>query len=437
MTPSHTHDVVVVGASVAGCATATFFARAGARVALVERSPDPDAYKVACSHFLLASALPVLDRLGVKEAMLAAGAVPNDIHIHTRWGWLRPPLEHPGARKGLNLRRSVLDPLLRRTAAAEANVELLLGHTLDQLRRSDGRVDGIVARTKDGERVELRAPLVVGADGRGSPTAEQAELPADIKPHGRFNFFVHFRDVELENGTTSQMWLQEPDVAYLFPNDDGVTVACVMPVLERLPEFRDDMQGAFLRTFDGLPEAPDLRAARKISPVMGKIAMPNVARRVADPGVALVGDAAMASDPLWGPGCSFALQSAELLVQAAAPVLDHPRRLDRALRRYRRAHRRRFGGHHFLMADFSTGRPFNALDRLLLHSAVVDGRCADHFAAYGGRTIGVTRTLSPVALARAAWAVSRSKHRGAKAVATDATAERGASERTAEVPSHP
>ena len=36
------HDVVVVGASLAGCTTAIFLAREGARVALVERRPDPD-----------------------------------------------------------------------------------------------------------------------------------------------------------------------------------------------------------------------------------------------------------------------------------------------------------------------------------------------------------------------------------------------------------
>jgi 2-polyprenyl-6-methoxyphenol hydroxylase-like FAD-dependent oxidoreductase len=79
MAPSHTYDVVVVGASVAGCATATFFARAGARVALVERSPEPAAYKVACTHFLFAGAMPVLDRLGVTDAMRAAGAVPISV----------------------------------------------------------------------------------------------------------------------------------------------------------------------------------------------------------------------------------------------------------------------------------------------------------------------------------------------------------------------
>src|SRR4051794_35031658 len=118
MTPSHTHDVVVVGASVAGSATATLFARAGARVALVERNPDPDAYKVACTHFLLASARPVLDRLGVTGAMHDAGALPNPIDIHTRWGWVRPPAGAPASTHGYNLRRSVLDPLLRSAATA-------------------------------------------------------------------------------------------------------------------------------------------------------------------------------------------------------------------------------------------------------------------------------------------------------------------------------
>jgi menaquinone-9 beta-reductase len=404
MTPSHTHDVVVVGASIAGSATATLFARAGARVALVERSPDPQAYKVACTHFLLASAVPVLDRLGVTEPMLAAGAVENHTRIHTRWGWLQPV---DGAPHGYNLRRSVLDPLLRRTAAAEPGVDLLLGHTVEELRHREGRVDGAVARTAAGRRVELRAPLVVGADGRGSKVADLAELPKRIKPHGRFLFFAHFRDLELASGRASQMWIGEPDMAYAFPNDDGVTVLCVMPALARLPEFRADMRRSFRRAFEGLPDGPDLASARQVSPIMGKIALPNVTRRASVPGLALAGDAAMASDPLWAPGCAFALQAAAMLVDHAAPALGDARRLDRALGRYRRAHRRRLGAHHHLIADFSTGRPYNAIERLMFHAAVVDERSAQHFAAFAGRTIGVTEFLAPRALVRAGRAVAR------------------------------
>jgi 2-polyprenyl-6-methoxyphenol hydroxylase-like FAD-dependent oxidoreductase len=43
-------DVAVVGGSVAGCATAQLFAERGASVALVERRPDPAAYKITCTH---------------------------------------------------------------------------------------------------------------------------------------------------------------------------------------------------------------------------------------------------------------------------------------------------------------------------------------------------------------------------------------------------
>jgi choline dehydrogenase-like flavoprotein len=46
-------DAVVVGASVAGCTAARLFAQRGARVALVERRPDLDAYKTVCTHYSL------------------------------------------------------------------------------------------------------------------------------------------------------------------------------------------------------------------------------------------------------------------------------------------------------------------------------------------------------------------------------------------------
>src|SRR6185312_10204160 len=57
----HDYDAVIVGASLAGCASALFLARAGARVALVEQRSDPAAYKKICSHYVQASAVPTLE----------------------------------------------------------------------------------------------------------------------------------------------------------------------------------------------------------------------------------------------------------------------------------------------------------------------------------------------------------------------------------------
>ena len=56
-------EAVVVGASVAGCTAARLFAQRGARVALVERRPDVDAYKTVCTHYIQPSATPTIEKL--------------------------------------------------------------------------------------------------------------------------------------------------------------------------------------------------------------------------------------------------------------------------------------------------------------------------------------------------------------------------------------
>jgi 2-polyprenyl-6-methoxyphenol hydroxylase-like FAD-dependent oxidoreductase len=57
---SHDYDAVIVGASLAGATTAILLGRAGASVALVEKQPDPQAFKRICSHFIQASGVPTI-----------------------------------------------------------------------------------------------------------------------------------------------------------------------------------------------------------------------------------------------------------------------------------------------------------------------------------------------------------------------------------------
>src|SRR3954471_8506155 len=88
---SRDYDAVVVGASLAGCSTAMLLARRGARVALVERSPDPEAFKRVCGHFIQSSAVPTLERLGLLDRMEEAGAARSRIRLWTRWGLMETP----------------------------------------------------------------------------------------------------------------------------------------------------------------------------------------------------------------------------------------------------------------------------------------------------------------------------------------------------------
>src|SRR6188768_4489186 len=88
---SPAYDAVIVGASLAGCATAIGLGRAGLKVAVVEKQPDPAAYKRTCSHFIQASGVPAIERLDLLGPIEDAGATRPRVHSWTRWGWITPP----------------------------------------------------------------------------------------------------------------------------------------------------------------------------------------------------------------------------------------------------------------------------------------------------------------------------------------------------------
>src|SRR5580658_1070586 len=392
-------DVAIVGASIAGCAAAILFARAGARVALIERNENLDAYKKICTHFIQPCATPTIERLGLASLIEASGGIRNGADFWTRWGWIR---QSPDERYGYNIRRSTLDPMLRKLAIDTPGVDFLPGHSAQSLVTDGDRACGVRTESTAAGQQTVTARLVVAADGRHSRVAELAKLPTKAKPHGRFLYFAYFRNLRLSSGTRSQMWFLDPDIAYAFPNDDGVTLVCVMAGRDKVPAWKSDLEGNLVRYFEKVPDAPKLADATRISPVMGMAEMPNITRQVTAPGLALIGDAALASDPLWGVGCGWAFQSAEWLVDSVADAFGDAPALDRGLARYRKRHHRQLAGHEFLIADFATGRSFNLIERLMFSAAARNPVCADHLRAFGGRHLSVKGFLAPSALIRAA-----------------------------------
>jgi 2-polyprenyl-6-methoxyphenol hydroxylase-like FAD-dependent oxidoreductase len=395
-------DVAIVGASIAGCTTATLLGRQGARVALVESHSDPTAFKRVCTHAIQASAGPTLGRLGVLDTVARVG-MRSEFHAWSRYGWIAPTrayterLESTG-HYALNLRRETFDPMLRRLAAGTDGVELMLGHTATGLRRQRGRIAGLSVRDRDGGELELRAKLVVGADGRGSGVAALAGLRTKVRVNNRFVYFGYYRDTPLVSGSSSQVWFTDPDMAYAFPTDSGLTLLACLPHKRRLAEFRRDPEAAMARTFAPLPDAPRLDPAKRESKLIGKLDMPNERRAPAAAGVALVGDAALAADPLWGVGCGWALQSGEWLAEAAGPALGDAGELDRALEGYARRHRRALAGHDRVCSAFSRARRLNPLERLFFRAAARDDEVAGRVALFSERWLRPLQVWTPRAL---------------------------------------
>ena len=404
MSASEHFDVAVVGASIGGCTAARLYAQAGARVALVERRPEMDAHKTVCTHFIQPSATPTIERLGLAGPIEEHGGQRNSIDLWTpHSGWIR---HRRDTLHGYNVTRRVLDPLLRRMTADTPGVELMTGWTATEL-VMNGRPSGVVAEDVRHTRRELRARLVVAADGRDTRLARMANVPGRVRPHNRFFYWAYWRGLETDGGH-SRFWFMEPDCAYTFPNEDGLCLVLAAPHRDRLPEFRADLEGAYLRYVAALPDGPDLGAATRESKILGKLDVPNVSRPAARPGIAFVGDAAMASDPLWGVGCGWAFQSAEWLVDETTDALlgGSDADLDAALESYRRVHRRRLAPHHFVISDLASGRRANPIEKAMYRAAVDDDDVFHAFERIGARwespaTLFAPRTMMRLALSRA------------------------------------
>jgi 2-polyprenyl-6-methoxyphenol hydroxylase-like FAD-dependent oxidoreductase len=393
-----TYDVAIVGASIAGCTAARLFALRRARVALIEARPAMDAYKTVCSHFIQSSATPTIEKLGLAPLLETRGAVHNSADLWTRdGGWI---VADGGAPYGYSVTRRTLDPILRKLAADTPGVELLAGWTAIGL-LGDGRPVGVVVENRRHEHRTLNARLVVAADGRDSKLARWARVPGRVKPHGRFFYWGYWSGVRPAT-KRSKVWLLDPDCAYTFPMEDDLTVVLVAPHRERLPEFRADIQGEFRRMVDALPDGPDLDTATQKSKLLGKLELPNVFRPAARPGIAFVGDAALAADPLWGVGCGWAFQSADWLVVETADALAGGGDLDAALKRYKRVHRRRLLPHYLMISEIASGRPINPIERRLYSVAARDPIVQRAFEEVGSRRRSPARMLDPRVLARLA-----------------------------------
>lgn len=390
------YDVVIVGASIAGCTTATLLGRRGLRVALVERRPNPQAFKRVCGHFIQSSAVPMLERHGLLAPIERAGAVRSRTRAWTRWGWVEPPA-HSTLPASLNLRREKLDPLLRSIAAETPGVTMLLGATVDRLLLDEERIVGVETRDVHGDRQRLSAPLVVGADGRESPVAALAGLTSRVRPHGRFVYAGYFEGPPPGGAPHGSVWFLDPQWAAAFPTDAGLTLYTCMLTEERRPDFRRDPAQALRAFLADLPDPPPIAASRMVGPVTGKLQMPNVRRGPVGPGIALVGDAAVTSDPVAGVGCGWAFQAAEWLADATAPALHGSEPLATGLRRYRQRLRRELHAHDNMITGYATGRPMHPIERQVFSTAARDRRLAPAFEALATRTTDPRRVLPALA----------------------------------------
>ena len=343
-------DVLVVGGGPAGSSIAHALATRGIDVMVVDRARFPR--PKPCAEYLSPQASRILARMGALDEVERSGAAAlAGIRVYAPNGaviagdFVAKHGYHGFRDRGLSVRREILDAILVERARA-AGARILEGAKVtDLLRDPSGRVRG-VRMTADAAPREVRARVVVGADGLGSVVARRLKLTRRLRWPRRIALVTHYRGVA-DVGEHGEMHVAPDGYVGIADVGGGVTtVAAVFPV-SRSREISAN-RTEFLRRwlFDQRRLALRFASAERVTPVVATGPFASYARRAWYPGAALVGDAADFFDPFTGEGIYSALRGGELLADHVSDMLaaPSPALADAALREYDRARRREFGG---------------------------------------------------------------------------------------------
>jgi menaquinone-9 beta-reductase len=324
-----TYDAVIVGGRCAGAALATYLARAGASVIVLEADPlGTD--QVISTHTIHPAGVDILDELGVGSAVLAESPPARVIRFQVDEAYA--DIEPPEGRVECCPRRYRLDRLLQE-AAVEAGAEVHGRTRVKGLLWEGERVVGVRARQADRE-VEFRGTVTVGADGRRSTVARlvgaeeylgydapRAMYWAYWDPPSAWDGPAYPYDVLLRFSGT--------DRRVIFTTDKGQLLIATLPLVDVALQWRSDAKSRYL---DDLCLDSDIKLlateGRMVSKVLGTVRERYFFRRSAGPGWALAGDAGHHKDPILGWGISEALVQAKELSETIQDGRDN------ALERY-------------------------------------------------------------------------------------------------------
>jgi 2-polyprenyl-6-methoxyphenol hydroxylase-like FAD-dependent oxidoreductase len=346
-------DVIVVGARCAGASLATLLAHREVHVALVEQVAFPR--DTLSTHVYETDGIEFLDRLGVLGRLLDTGApFINRVDVraedfHVAIGWPRRSGDRGGV---MSVRRFLLDPILV-DAAQEAGADVRMSTKVVGLVREGGRVVGVRVSER-GRESELRARLIVGADGRNSTVAGLAgSRKYNVTRNRRAFYWSFFENADFGAEPTFVFHRWSDRAVLACPADSDLYQVLVSPDLPELASFRSNLEEHYMDYARSCaPVADAIAGARRVGQMFGIVRWPGFFREASGPGWVLVGDAGHFKDPTPGRGIADAFRQVDALAPAIAAGLDGSRGgIDQAMSQWGRWRDEEFASHYWYAAD--------------------------------------------------------------------------------------
>ncbi|MCX9083974.1 MAG: NAD(P)/FAD-dependent oxidoreductase [Candidatus Methanoperedens sp.] len=299
------YDIIVVGAGPGGSITAKTCAKAGLDVLLIEKRQeigDPVRCAEGCAKEGLIKHIQPDKRWIAAEVKGSKIIAPDGTQI-------KMSEEDSGGKAGYTLERKVFDRALAQEAAI-AGAEVMVKTRATGLLRTNGRVSGINAMYM-GETHEIKADIVIGADGVESKVGRWGGIDTSLKPDD-IDTCAQFLVTNIDAGEYSKFFMGEKytpgGYVWIFPKGPNSANVGLGILGSKCGKVRPiSLLENFMKT--NMPEGKVIEIVVGGVPVGGPIE-----RTVAD-GLILVGDAARQSDPLTGGGIINAMDAGKIAAE--------------------------------------------------------------------------------------------------------------------------
>ena len=388
-------DVVILGGGPAGSTAGTLLAAAGLETVILEGERFP---RFHVGESLLPHTLPLLDRLGVHEAVRAlphtrrkdgASFVSHDGSRHVVY-WFEDAFA-PVIPHAYQVRRDEFDAALLANARAKG-ADVLEGWHAGAPRWEGKRLVGLVVREPGGGERVIRCRAFLDASGQSSFLASRMGWRFPYPMHRKVAAVSHFKGVwlppEREAGNITIV-LADGGWFWLIPfADDTVSVGAVLDV-EKWRASGGTPESLFSAAVQATPEvARRLEHAERLIPFSAVQNFSYRVMQIGGDGYCLIGDAAGFLDPIFSTGVFISTTTAASAAQDIIESLMRHGRVDasdlgptisltRSLHRLFFSFIRAYYDRHFLAFFFSptdASRLTAAIVSLLAADVVRPGR---------------------------------------------------------------